>query len=110
MESKENDSAGNLTGGSRAGIPNKVTRRVRHNLLACFEGIGGVDALQKWASANPGDFYKLWIKCLPQKVNHGGRVNHDHSHLVKPVSDTAAWLEGLAGIRAEAAPKEPLSH
>tara|TARA_R100000789_G_scaffold77463_1_gene72793 strand:+ start:581 stop:847 length:267 start_codon:yes stop_codon:yes gene_type:complete len=55
-------------GGSRKGIPNKSTAAVKEALQLAFEGAGGVEELIKFAEANQGDFYKLWVKMLPQEV------------------------------------------
>lgn len=31
-----------------------------------FAGIGGVQALTKWANDNPDKFYQLWGRLIPQ--------------------------------------------
>ena len=55
-------------GGSRKGIPNRSTAAVKEALQLAFEGAGGVDKLVEFAEANRGDFYRLWVKMLPQEV------------------------------------------
>ena len=55
-------------GGSRKGIPNKSTKAVKEALQEAFEGAGGVESLVKFAKDNQGDFYRLWVKMLPQEV------------------------------------------
>lgn len=55
--------------GRKPGIPNKTTTACKEALTAAFDGIGGVDALQRWAKENPGEFYKLWGRMLPIDAN-----------------------------------------
>jgi len=55
-------------GGSRKGIPNKSTAAVKEALQEAFEGAGGVESLIAFAEANKAEFYKLWVKMLPQEV------------------------------------------
>lgn len=55
-------------GGSRKGIPNKSTKAVKEALQEAFEEAGGVESLVEFAKSNQGDFYKLWVKMLPQEV------------------------------------------
>lgn len=59
---------GERRGGRQKGTPNKVTVEVKEALAAAFEGIGGVPRLQAWAEKDPGEFYKLWVKTLPQQI------------------------------------------
>tara|TARA_R110000751_G_scaffold75952_6_gene152783 strand:- start:99 stop:404 length:306 start_codon:yes stop_codon:yes gene_type:complete len=55
-------------GGSRKGKPNKHPAFVKEALQLAFEGIGGVPALIEFAERRPEEFYKLWVKQLPQEV------------------------------------------
>lgn len=66
---------GERRGGRQKGTPNKVTVEVKEALQAAFEGIGGVPKLQAWAKEEPGEFYKLWVKTLPQQIRseHTGK-------------------------------------
>jgi hypothetical protein len=57
------------TGGRQAGTPNKTTAAVKEALAAAFDQLGGVAQLTTWAKANETEFYKLWVKMLPQDVN-----------------------------------------
>jgi len=59
----------NLTGGSRKGIPNKTTVAVKQALIEAFEQMGGVARLAEFAKVEPGEFYKLWVKILPQEIS-----------------------------------------
>lgn len=62
-------SRANLTGGSRKGIPNKVTGDVKAMVLAALEGAGGVAYLQRQAGENPAAFMTLLGKVLPLQVS-----------------------------------------
>ena len=58
---------GNKRGRGRPkGSPNKTTASIKQAMMLAFEGIGGVPALIKWAKTERTEFYKLWIKLLPQ--------------------------------------------
>lgn len=59
---------GQKTGGRQAGTPNKTTANVKAVLEEAFERLGGVEALAEWATANPGEFYKIWSKLIPRDV------------------------------------------
>ena len=55
--------------GRKKGVPNKTTANVKQALTEAFEKLGGVSALSTWAASEPGEFYKLWAKLLPQDVH-----------------------------------------
>ncbi|MCE9567666.1 MAG: hypothetical protein K8U57_37165 [Planctomycetes bacterium] len=59
---------GAKTGGRTKGTPNKTTAAVKNALTEAFEKLGGVRSLAEWGQANPTEFYKLWVKLLPQEV------------------------------------------
>lgn len=61
-------------GGSRKGIPNKVTTEVREAIHAAFEELGGADYLVKVGRKSPGTFCKLLGMTLPKDVNLTGAV------------------------------------
>lgn len=61
-------------GGSRKGIPNKMTRAAREALALAFEGIGGVEALIEWAKKNQTEFYKLYARLIPVEL-HGAAAD-----------------------------------
>lgn len=52
-------------GGSRKGIPNKVTADVKAMILAALDKAGGIDYLLAQAKANPNAFLTLVGKVLP---------------------------------------------
>jgi hypothetical protein len=58
--------------GRQKGHRNKLTLICREAFATCFESIGGVEGLIKWAGKNVDTreaFYtKLWIKLLPVQV------------------------------------------
>ena len=59
---------GQKTGGRTKGTPNKTTASVKNALIEAFEELGGVEALADWGRAEPGEFYKLWVKIMPTEV------------------------------------------
>lgn len=67
------------TGGRQKGSPNKTTVAVKQALQLAFDGVGGVPALTEWARENPGKFFEIWSKMLPQEVkaelDHKGNLN-----------------------------------
>ena len=54
--------------GRPKGSPNKSTASVKAALEEAFERRGGVPALIAWANEEPAEFYKLWGKMLPAKI------------------------------------------
>jgi|TARA_R100001530_G_scaffold37085_2_gene28809 hypothetical protein len=54
--------------GRAKGSKNKRTVAVAEALQSAFDGIGGVDALIKYAKTDTEGFYKLWVKMLPQQI------------------------------------------
>ena len=70
-----NRAVGSERHGSRKGKPNKATQQVRDALNQCYEDLGGVAGMVKWAKksdANRTEFYKLWVKQLPHQLNLAG--------------------------------------
>lgn len=59
---------GEKTGGRQKGTPNKSTAAVKNALSEAFDKLGGVDSLVAWGKEEPAEFYKLWVKMLPQEV------------------------------------------
>ena len=55
-------------GGSRAGVPNKITRDLKEMILGALDGAGGVDYLIEQSQKNPGAFLTLIGKVLPLQV------------------------------------------
>lgn len=59
-------------GGSRKGIPNKVSGELRGMILAALDKAGGVRYLTDQAQANPSAFLSLVGKVLPKEVTGAG--------------------------------------
>ena len=66
---KVGSNRGNAGKGRPKGSQNKTTAAVKEALALAFDGIGGVKRLTTWAQQNETEFYKLWVKMLPQDVN-----------------------------------------
>ena len=56
-------------GGSRKGIPNKITSDLRSMVHEAVERAGGVESLLAQAQANPVAFLTLFGKCLPKELD-----------------------------------------
>jgi hypothetical protein len=55
-------------GGSRKGIPNKITSDVREMVLRALQAAGGEDYLKRQAIAQPAAFMALVGKTLPKNL------------------------------------------
>jgi hypothetical protein len=64
------------TGGRKAGVPNKVTGAAKDAIAMVFEGMGGADAMLKWADANDDNrkiFYStIYPKLIPVQLSGEG--------------------------------------
>lgn len=85
--------------GRPKGLQNKTTLAAKQALEKAFDGIGGVDALQEWARANRGEFYKIWSRLIPREVTgaDGGPIRTEHAVGLSPA--TARILRVIAGRR-----------
>lgn len=55
--------------GAKAGVPRTKTKKAYEAIELAFEGIGGVEALTRWARENPSDFYKtIFPKIIPVQI------------------------------------------
>ena len=61
--------------GRTKGVKNKRTMAVAEALQAAFDGIGGVEALIKYAKTDTEGFYRLWVKMLPQQIKADVTLN-----------------------------------
>ena len=55
-------------GGRPKGAQNKTTASFKRAVMACYEGIGGDEAFQKWARKHQTEFYKIAARLIPQEV------------------------------------------
>ena len=70
---------GNKLAGSRKGISNKWTREFKTNVEDCFNEIGGLPGLVRWAKKNRDEFYsKLYTKLAPLQFTGQVKVDHEH--------------------------------
>lgn len=56
------------SGGRKPGSLNKMTREVKDVIDRCFYAIGGEEAFAKWARRNPDEYYKIYAKLLPIRL------------------------------------------
>lgn len=70
---------GRKTGGRQKGTPNKVSGTVKDNVVAVFDGIGGVATMTVWAKSNETEFFKLYSKLLPIE---GAGEEGEHLHKI----------------------------
>ncbi len=69
--------------GRQPGSKNILTKTVKENLVAAFEGMGGLPEFTKWARENPKEFYPMYIKLLPVEVNGSGEDGQVIIEIVK---------------------------
>lgn len=74
-------------GGSRKGIPNRLTRAAKEAFGLAFEKTGGVKGLTEWAQENRTEFYKLYARLIPTE-QHIGNADGMPIELVWPVART----------------------
>jgi hypothetical protein len=56
-------------GGSRAGVPNKVTKELKDMILGALDDAGGQKYLAEQAIQSPAAFMSLVAKVLPRDMN-----------------------------------------
>lgn len=64
---------GKKTGGRQKGTPNKLGGTAKENIACVFTRLGGIQAMVKWAEANPTQFYGIYAKLLPIDLEVGGK-------------------------------------
>ena len=62
-------------GGSRKGIPNKVTASIKEMVEGALQDVGGREYLAQQARENPGPFIALVGKLIPKDVTVSGGVD-----------------------------------
>ena len=60
------------SGGSRAGVPNRISASIRDMILAALDKAGGEEYLVEQAHKNPAAFMSLIARVLPMQVAGGG--------------------------------------
>jgi len=62
--------------GRKKGVPNKISGRVKQNIVGVFDRIGGREKMAKWAEENQTDFYRLYGRLAPTEIeaNVKGKV------------------------------------
>lgn len=57
--------------GRPKGAKNKTTIAFKQAVMDVFAGMGGNKTFQKWAVANPTEFYKIAARLIPSEVTGG---------------------------------------
>ena len=57
-----------VKGGRPKGSKDVFSRTAKENVIAVFDGIGGIETMIKWARANMTEFYKLYARLIPVDV------------------------------------------
>lgn len=55
-------------GGRPKGSPDRISRTAKENIIAVFDGVGGITAMINWAKRNRTEFYKLYARLVPIDV------------------------------------------
>lgn len=64
--------------GRKVGQTNESTRIAKEAIEMVFDKLGGVEAMARWATNNPDDFYRLiFPKLLPVQMQHSGAIEHE---------------------------------
>ena len=54
--------------GRKPGVPNKMSKTVKENIIAVFENAGGLRFMETWALKNPNEFFRLYGRLLPLEI------------------------------------------
>ena len=96
---------GNKRGRGRPkGSPNRTGAEVKAIIEDCFDGIGGLEGLKKWARKNRTEFYKIYSKLLPKDLN----VKTSHIAKSEPIPETNRWISDIIAARPADADKGTL--
>ena len=75
IEDEKSNWGGPRAGAGRPkGVPNKVSRQVKENIISVFEELGGREGMVAWALSderNRTEFYRMYTKMAPieQKIS-----------------------------------------
>lgn len=87
-------SLANLKGGSRKGVPNKVTAAAKSVIADAAEMLGGVNRLVDWVRENPENESKFWATIYPKLIpvqvtgENGGAIITEVRRVVIDGKDT----------------------
>jgi hypothetical protein len=95
-------------GGRIAGVANKMSRECKEMIQNCFEGMGGLDGLIKWALSTPertDAFYtRMYIRLLPVNLDirsHKDVVYHTAAEVQDAFGAMGLSLELIEALRKE---------
>jgi hypothetical protein len=63
-------------GPGRRGVPNKIGRQAKENIIEVFSRVGGIPAMATWARKNRTEFYRLYARLIPLTVHAAVDVRH----------------------------------
>ena len=91
-------------GGSRRGIPNRLTASAKAAFDFAFQDIGGEQALANWARKNRGDFYRLYARQIPMQHNDAPLVSVNirtgdplPALPIDPIEASRVYMDFIAG-------------
>lgn len=71
--------------GRKKGTPNKISLKVRDDIVEVFTNLGGVESMTRWAKKHQTDFYKIYSNMVPRSIQTFDADNEDID--VLPMSD-----------------------
>ena len=95
MEVEKIDHDKSTHGGSRVGagrpkgVPNKVSRQVKENIISVFEELGGREAMTEWAlrdERNMTEFYRMYTRMAPIEQKISGDAEN-------PIQMAIGWMK-----------------
>jgi hypothetical protein len=95
MEVEKIDQDKSTHGGARVGagrpkgVPNKVSRQVKENIISVFEELGGREAMTEWAKRderNMTEFYRMYTRMAPIEQKISGDAEN-------PIQMAIGWMK-----------------
>jgi len=62
--------------GRPIGSVNKLGKQAKENIVDVFNGLGGTEAMTRWAKRNRTEFYKLYARLIPVYLHAAVDVRH----------------------------------
>jgi hypothetical protein len=96
--------------GAKKGTRYRPQLSLRGAFKQAFEDLGGVEGLVRWASKNPGEFYKLVARLLPTEVKAdvtAAAVVRDRERERRIFEELCAQALGPPPVEAQALLVEP---